>query len=164
MRRLDAEVLADALSSIFGAPESYSSQIPEPFTYIPEHHPTVTLADGSITSSFLELFGRPARDTGLESERDNTVTDAQRLHLINSSHVRSKITGSWRLRGLLKRSEGNPRRAINAFYLTILSRRATNDEVRAVIRHAESTDLDMEAAAEDLAWALVNTKEFLYRH
>ncbi|MBN2448139.1 MAG: DUF1553 domain-containing protein, partial [Phycisphaerae bacterium] len=70
VRRLDAEVLVDALSIIFGDGEEYSSAIPEPFTYIPEHERTIMLADGSISSQFLEMFGRPSRDTGLESERN----------------------------------------------------------------------------------------------
>jgi len=61
VRRLDAEVLIDALCWIGGDGESYSSMIPEPFTFIPEYHPTVALADGSITSQFLEMFGRPTR-------------------------------------------------------------------------------------------------------
>ena len=46
--------------------------------FIPKSLPSITLADGSITSQFLEMFGRPARDTGLESERNNEPTDAQR--------------------------------------------------------------------------------------
>ena len=81
VRRLDAEVLIDALTAIFGGGEGYSSPIPEPFTFIPDTQRTIALADGSITSAFLEMFGRPARDTGYESERNNQPTDAQRLHL-----------------------------------------------------------------------------------
>ena len=67
LRRLEAEVLIDALNQITGTTEKYSSAIPEPFTFIPEDQRSIALADGSITSSFLEMFGRPARDTGLQS-------------------------------------------------------------------------------------------------
>ena len=74
LRRLDAEVLIDALNQITGTTEKYSSAIPEPFTFIPEDQRSIALPDGSITSSFLELFGRPPRDTGLESERNNRIT------------------------------------------------------------------------------------------
>ncbi len=69
IRPLDAEVLIDALCQITGTSEQYSSAIPEPFTFLPEFTRAITLADGSITSPFLTTFGRPARDTGLESER-----------------------------------------------------------------------------------------------
>ena len=91
LRRLEAEVLIDALNQITGTSEQYSSAIPEPFTYIPEGQRSIALPDGSITSSFLEMFGRPPRDTGLEAERSNRPTADQRLHLLNSSHIQRKI-------------------------------------------------------------------------
>ena len=101
-RRLEAEVLIDAICQITGTTEKYSSPIPEPFTFIPENQRSIELADGSISSSFLEMFGRPARDTGLESERNNRPTAAQQLHLLNSSHIRRKIEQSPKLRELLQ--------------------------------------------------------------
>ncbi len=107
LRRLDAEVLIDALDQITGTTEDYSSAIPEPFTFIPENQRSIALADGSITSSFLEMFGRPPRDTGLESERNNRPTADQRLHLLNSSHVQRKIEQSPMLRNLTQ--AGRPR-------------------------------------------------------
>ena len=82
LRRLEAEVLIDALCQITGTTEKYSSAIPEPYTFLPEGHRAIAMPDGSITSSFLETFGRPPRDTGLESERNNRITAAQRLHLL----------------------------------------------------------------------------------
>ena len=101
LRRLEAEVLIDALCQITGTTESYSSIIPEPFTFIPEDQRSIALPDGSITSSFLEMFGRPPRDTGLESERNNRPTAAQRLHLLNSSHIRARSRRAPRLQALL---------------------------------------------------------------
>jgi hypothetical protein len=101
LRRLEAEVLIDALCQITGTTEKYYSMIPEPYTYIPEDHRSISLPDGSITSSFLEQFGRPSRDTGLESERNNRLTGDQRLHLLNSSHIRDKIAQSPKLKSLL---------------------------------------------------------------
>jgi len=164
VRWLDAEVLIDALCGLFGPKESYTSAIPEPFTYIPEYHRTIALADGSITSEFLETFGRPARDTGLESERTNRPTDAQRLHLINSTHVQRKIERSWHLNRLIRNAKKNPRNAIRWIYLTILSRYPTPAELAAAEDYAQSGGLAARQAAHDLVWALINTKEFLYRH
>jgi hypothetical protein len=164
VRRLDAEVLIDALCWIFGGGESYSSAIPEPFTYIPERQRTIALADGSITSPFLEMFGRPARDTGLESERSNQPTDEQRLHLLNSSHIQQKIERSGRLRKLIETAEGNRRYVIRAMYLNILSRPPTQAELAAAEDYSRTDGLSPQQAAVDLAWALINTKEFLYRH
>jgi hypothetical protein len=162
LRRLEAEVLIDALCQITGTTEEYSSLIPEPFTYIPEGQRSVTLADGSITSSFLELFGRPSRDTGLESERNNRPTAAQRLHLLNSSHIQRKITSGPKLRELIQ-SKKKPREAAEEIYLTILSRRPTQEELKTMKEYATSGDKGKQPG-RDLVWALVNSSEFLYRH
>ena len=107
VRRLEAEVLIDALCRITGTRESYSSPIPEPFTFIPDEQRSIELADGSITSPFLEMFGRPSRDTGLESERNNATTETQRLHMLNSSHIQNKIQNSGKLRTLVTAQRGN---------------------------------------------------------
>jgi hypothetical protein len=164
VRRLDAEVLIDALCWISGTQESYSSAVPEPFTFIPEEDRSIDLADGSITSQFLEMFGRPARDTGLESERNNQPTDAQRLALLNSTHVQDKIERSARLNGLVKKSRGNRRTLVNLIYLNILSRYPTQDERAVVEAYSQTKGINMRQAVSDLAWALINSKEFLYRH
>jgi hypothetical protein len=163
LRQLEAEVLIDALNQITGTTEKYSSAIPEPFTFIPEEQRSISLADGSITSSFLEMFGRSPRDTGLESERNNRPTAAQRLHLLNSSHVQRKIEQSSRLRPLMQ-SRGNPREVTTELYLTILSRFPTDEELKAVAAYAQSGGVKGREAAVDLAWALINSAEFLYRH
>ncbi|MFQ6132833.1 MAG: DUF1553 domain-containing protein [Armatimonadota bacterium] len=164
VRRLDAEVLIDALCWISGTQESYSSAIPEPYTFIPERQRTVELADGSITSQFLEMFGRPPRDTGLAAERDNEPTDAQRLHLLNSSHIQRKIQRSWRLKGLIRLARGNRQALIGSLYVNILSRHPTQDELAAAEAYFQTGDVNLQQATTDLAWALINTKEFLYRH
>lgn len=107
LRRLEAEVLIDALCQITGTTEKYSSQIPEPYTFLPEGHRSIALPDGSITSAFLETFGRPPRDTGLESERNNKVTASQRLHMLNSSHIQRKLEQGPRMQELLARDKDN---------------------------------------------------------
>ncbi|HLA40217.1 MAG TPA: DUF1553 domain-containing protein, partial [Candidatus Glassbacteria bacterium] len=121
LRRLEAEVLIDALCQITGTTEKYTSAIPEPFTFIPDKQRSIALPDGSITSSFLDMFGRPPRDTGMESERNNRPTPAQRLHLLNSSHVQRKLEQGLPLlsQGF---SPGRPREMIEGAYLAILSR------------------------------------------
>jgi hypothetical protein len=184
LRRLDAEVLIDALNQITGTTEQYSSAIPEPFTYIPEGQRSIALPDGSITSSFLEQFGRPSRDTGLESERNNRPTADQRLHLLNSTHIQRKIENSPKLQAIFqsagKASKGakgkaaraarstdagarQPRDVVATLYLTILSRFPTPEELRTVGEYVQAASVKREAAT-DLAWALISSAEFLYRH
>ena len=89
-RRVDAEVLIDVICKITETTEVYMSIIPEPYTFLPDDQKAVALPDGSITSPFLELFGRPSRDTGLESDRNNRLTPAQALHILNSNHIRQQ--------------------------------------------------------------------------
>jgi hypothetical protein len=162
LRRLDAEVLIDALNQISGTTEKYSSAIPEPFTFIPEEKRAIALPDGSITSSFLEMFGRPARDTGLEGERSSSISASQRLHLLNSTHLQRKIEQGPKLQALL-RARVPPRELVNSLYLTILSRFPTEEEQRLALGHLAVTT-DKRAAAIDLTWALINSAEFLHRH
>lgn len=163
LRRLDAEVLIDAINQVTGTSEMYSSSIPEPYTFMPDFQRAIALPDGSITSSFLEEFGRPPRDTGLESERNNRMTDAQRLHLLNSSHIQRKIQQSPSLQALV-RDIKNPRDLVQAIYLTILSRPPTDEERKLVAAHAPNGNVRTQAALTDLVWALLNSTEFLYRH
>jgi hypothetical protein len=161
VRRLEAEVLIDAICQVTGTTEKYSSPIPEPFTYIPESHRSVSLADASITSPFLEMFGRSSRDTGLESERNNNFTAGQRLHLLNSAHIHKKIDEGPALQQLLG-SGGKPEEIDDKIYLTILSRYPSNEE-RAVLAEYRSGGFGRRPGL-DLALALINTAEFLCRH
>jgi hypothetical protein len=163
LRRLDAETLIDALNQITGATESYSSAIPEPYTFMPDDQRATTLPDGSITSSFLELFGRPSRDTGQEAERNNRLTDAQRLHMLNSSHVLNKLQQGPKIQGMI-RNMRVPQNLVAAIYLSILSRYPTEDEGKIMAAHAQTATAKGQAAIVDLAWALINSTEFLYRH
>lgn len=158
MRRLDAEVLIDAICQVTGTTETYASLIPEPWTYIPKETRSVDLADASITSSFLDLFGRPARDTGLASERNNAPSAAQRLHLLNSSHIQLKLAESAKLHALAR-----SRSSIDELYLTILSRYPTDKERKIVASHKPTSDGNAGLVLE-LAWVLLNTAEFQYRH
>lgn len=162
LRRLEAETLNDALNQVLGASDSYSSAIPEPFTFTPDYHPTTALADGSISSPFLELFGRPSRDTGLMSERSNQPTANQCMYLLNASGVLEKVQKSQRLRGIQNFAGPNKTRLIQGLYLSFLSRFATKEEVQTALNYLQKNG--KKTALEDLAWALVNTKEFLYRH
>ena len=162
LRRLDAEVLIDALDQITGTNELYSSAIPEPYTFIPDNLRSIALPDGSITSSFLEMFGRPSRDTGLESERNNRLTDAQKLWLLNSSMMQRKIESS-RMIQYQSASDRRPGDIVAGMYLGILSRFPTASESSTAEAYFQS-GAGKRQATVDLAWALMNSTEFLYRH
>ena len=159
-RRLDAEVLIDALCQVTGTSEDYSSAIPEPYTFMPVGQRAISLPDGSITSAFLEQFGKPSRDTGLQSERNNSFTDSQRLQMLNSSQIQKKLQSDAMLQ--LVRSAKNNDELVTTLYLTILSRNPSPEErAIALKRFQQGSQRD---AMTDVAWALINSSEFLYRH
>ncbi len=155
-------MLIDALNQITGTGETYSSSIPEPYTFMPDDQRSIALPDGSISSAFLELFGRPSRDIGTEAERNNRVSDAQALHMLNSSHVQRKIQQGPKLAAMM-RDIKDPQELVRQLYLTILSRYPTDDERKAMQAYAQ-TGARGQAAVVDLVWALINGAEFQYRH
>jgi hypothetical protein len=208
LRRLDAEVLIDAINAITGTSDLYTSAIPEPFTYIPENQPAIAIADGSITSPFLALFGRSARATGMANERDHKPVPAQWLHLLNSSHIQRKLEQGPKLKAIVE-ARRKPAEITEELYLTILSRFPTPQELRnaeayslapppkaapppaksppsnaapptkaATPTKAVASSNAAKAAKQppkavvakrredwtDLAWSLINSTEFLYRH
>jgi hypothetical protein len=109
------------------------------------------------------MYGRPARDTGLESERNNRPTASQRLHLLNSSHIQRKIEQGWKIQALL-RSKAAPREMVATIYLTVLSRLPTAEELKIVGDYSTTSSAKGRDAVVDLVWALINSTEFLYRH
>jgi hypothetical protein len=130
-RRLDAEVLIDAICQITGAPEEYESLIPEPFTFLPEGQRAIGLPDGSISSAFLDLFGRPPRDTGLASERNNLPTAEQLCTCSIPAIFSSRSSKAPSCRTLMQ-GAAKPRDPIDRLYLTVLSRYPTDDELKTV--------------------------------
>ena len=171
-RRLDAEVLDDVICALSDSKRDYQSPAPEPFTFLPKDRRTVCIEDGSISSSFLTLFGRPARDTGLPGERSNDVTSKQRLYLFNSGRLhnllgRVVLPGGWKDNPLSKLPLA---KRIDDIYLRVLSREPTEGERKAVMdlwkrrgggkKGSKAKPYDL---LRDLVWCLFNTKEFLFR-
>ena len=152
-RRMDAEVLEDALCDLTGARHDFRSIAPEPFTFLPKDRRAVLIEDGSITSPFLLLFGRPARDTGDLSERSNAITAKQRLQLFNSA----KLWGDFGQIGQTPRVRNMKRpQKIEELYLRFLARPPTPDEVRLLNGRGR-------LGVREIAWLLANSREFLYR-
>jgi hypothetical protein len=172
LRRLDAEVLIDAINKVTGTSDLYTSPIPEPFTYIPEDKPAIALPDGSITSPFLALFGRSARATGMENERNNRPVPAQWLYLLNSSQIQRKIEQGPKLKSVFE-SGRKPAEIIEELFLTILSRYPTPEETANVeaygpparaTKGGKSGGLKRREEWIDITWSLINSPEFLFRH
>jgi hypothetical protein len=162
VRRMDAEVLEDAIRDVSGTSFDYSSVIPEPFTYIPSKNRTVTLADGSINSQFLILFGRPARDTGLLTERNNTISAKQMLFLYNSGDLYRRVSTIVKL-GSMKRL--NAEQQVERAYWLFYSRPVLATEKKRILEVSLKVEgKNRWRIYQDVGWQLLNSKEFLYIH
>jgi hypothetical protein len=128
VKRLGAETLLDAIGQITERWDTYYSRVPEPFVRLPVGFRATHLADGSIDLPFLQMFGRPPRDTAFESARDLELSMRQTLHLLNSSDVQNKINASPRLRQFYT-DQKTDEEIIEELYLLTLSRPPTEQEV-----------------------------------
>ena len=152
-RRLDAEVLEDALCSITGAKRSYESIAPEPFSFLPPDRKSILVEDGSITNAFMLLFGRPPRDTGALEERKNEITMKQRLYLYNSSKLWNDLTRMVQAKDFADKPHDAQ---VEELYMKFLSRSPVKDELAII-------DPNGKADLRNIAWHLMNSFEFLYR-
>ena len=164
IRRIEAEVLQDNLMQLFDLPIGYVSEIPEPFTYIPPRYRTVLLPDSGITSSFLDMFGRASRDTGTESDRNNSVTESQLLFFLNSTEVNTWISRYMMKYRNFQRRPGAYKNMLDELWLTFLSRYPTETERRIVADELREPDKQGRQKLQDVIWSLLNTTEFLCKH
>ena len=162
-QRLPAEVIVDAISTATGVWNTYSSRVPEPFTFYPPQTRATHLGDATVSSSDLELFGKVSRDVSLESQRNNNITSRQLLYLMNSSALERRIRRSPFLRRLCENSPSLNKLA-NEITLRVLSRRATPQEIALYKEYQEKNELLLNELAYDIMWMQINSNEFLYNH
>ena len=162
VRRLESELVIDALASVTREYDRYMSVIPEPFTYLPNRSKAVNIADGSISTGVLDNFGRPPRDSGQISERNTASTDSQNLYLMNSAALYRRINNYCRR---LKKQFPSTESRLDRIYLDILSRYPTPRERKLFADYQQDLDKkNREAAWSDTVWVLFNSKEFLFYH
>jgi hypothetical protein len=145
MRRLAAEPMLDALTQVTGVQEKFSG------------YPPGTRAMqvyGGAGGYMLASFGRLSRD--IICERESQPDMAQTMHLISGSTIATKVAGA-KLDLALSDDQ-----LLQNIYLMSLSRRPSTGERAAVV--AEIAKRDRRAVYEDLLWAILNSKEFLYQH
>ena len=162
-QRLPAEVIVDAMASVTNIWSTYTSRVPEPFTFYPPRTRSTHLGDATVSSSELELFGKVSRDVSLESQRSNAITSRQLLYLMNSSALENRIRKSPTLQKIYIQSANIEQLADNITLLT-LSRRATTAEVEMYRQYMEQNQLPMMEVAVDIMWMQINSNEFLYNH
>jgi hypothetical protein len=168
-RRLQAEVLLDSIDFLTGAKTTFAN--------LPPGTRAVALPDNSYNraSPLLQVFGRPNSLSVCECERVQSSSLAQSLHLINSSEIKSKLAfGSGRAARLATQDIPEEDK-ISELYLAAFSRKARPDEMKTALAYlnepltdAAGKPIAKSTAArgnfQDLIWALMNSKEFLFNH
>jgi hypothetical protein len=159
-KAVPAEVLLDALVQATGTSEEYEGW--------PSGTRAIEIWDNKLPSYFFRIFGRPVRSSVCECERSNEPSIAQALHMMNSPEVGAKVQAHDGLAARLALSDRSTDAIIDELFLSTITRFPT-DEERAAVRTtfpttAEAKPADRRRATEDLLWALVNSKEFIYNH
>lgn len=152
---LTAEQLLDAICDF--------TAVPEKFAGLPAGTRAIQLPDGEINHPFLKAFGQPARELACECERESDGNLAQALQLINGPTVNDKVRNPNNRLGQLLAAKKSDEEILTELYFAALARAPLEDEKRIALEHVAKRD-DKRKAWEDVMWALINTREFLFRH
>jgi uncharacterized protein DUF1549/uncharacterized protein DUF1553 len=154
VRRIRAEVLLDALSTVTESAEKLKGQ--------PVGTRAIEIADGRTSTFFLTTFGRASRETPCSCEVKMEPNLSQALELLNGDAVTAKINSGAVVRKMLK--QGRPIAAIiEELYLRTLARFPTSDE-QAKLKKFVAASKNPEPVLNDLFWSLLNAKEFVFNH
>ena len=152
---LTAEQLLDALCDLTAVPEKYAS--------LPAGTRAIQLPDGEVNHPFLKTFGQPARELACECERESDGNLAQALQLINGPTVNEKVRNPKNRLGALLDAKKADREILDELYMVAMARTPDKDEVAAALGHVNKAS-EKRKAWEDVLWAILNTREFLFRH
>ena len=176
-KRLMAEVLYDSVHELLGAELEFAG--------LPKGTRAVELPNNSFNSSnyFLTVFGRPDSSSSCECERSQDASLAQSLHLLNSKSIQEKLAAdTGRAAGLVSDPSRSHEEKISELYLLAFSRYPNAEELNTALEYlnrkqltaatqepekkeeAEPAPDPVQIAYEDIIWALINTKEFLFNH
>jgi hypothetical protein len=156
-KRMQAEQLLDSIVQLTGVAERFAGWVPA--------RRAMALPHGS-PGELLPVFGRVA-DREFIRERDSDPNITQTLHLMNAEAIQKRFSSpSGNLTRWLKESEeaGSDTHWVERLYLAALCRPPRPDELQSVTGLLRAAPRQRRAIVEDLAWALVNSKEFLYVH
>lgn len=168
-RRLPAEALLDAIDRLAGTQTDFAN--------LPPGTRAVALPDNSYNRStpFLKVFGRPEGESVCECERVQSSSLAQSLHLINAGDIKAKLAHADGRAERLAKSDQPLEAKIRELYLAAFAREPRGEELKVAVDYfaeprfgADGKPLDAQRASrenfQDLIWALINTKEFLFNH
>lgn len=168
-RRMQAEVMLDAIDDLTGSRTEFPN--------LPSGTRAIALPDNSYNnaSPFLKVFGRPENESVCECERIQSASLAQSLHLMNAADIKGKLAVANGRAQKLATAKLPMEDRIREVYRVAFSREPRADEMKFALEYFADARVDnngnpldpARAAQEnfqDLLWALINTKEFLFNH
>ena len=154
-RLLSAEQLLDAICHV--------TDVPEKFAGLPVGTRAVELPDPPTNHYFLKIFGQPQREMACQCERSNESNLSQALQMINGPTVHNKLRAdNGRIARRIKEGKKDEE-IITELYLCALARKPVAAEMDAAKKHIAASS-DRRLAMEDVGWAILNSKEFLFQH
>ncbi|HZZ77796.1 MAG TPA: DUF1549 domain-containing protein [Gemmataceae bacterium] len=157
-RRMSAEVLYDAVSQVTNTPAAFGGLPTD------KHSPNraIMLPDEAFQSYFLDVFGRPQRISACECERVSEANLAQALHLLNSQEIQDKLTRGGARADLLAKDKRTDAEKVDELFMWAFSRLPTAEHRQVALDHIARHKTNPKLAYENLLWALLNTKEFVF--
>jgi hypothetical protein len=150
-----AEVFLDAVDRV--------AETKTQFNKMSKQARAVDLPHEGFYSYFLDVFDRPPRSSACECSRSSGASLQQVLHLVNSNEVEDRLANDKGRIARFVREKTAPEDAVVELYLTAFSRRPTDREKALAVDHIKSRK-DARKGLEDVAWALLNSREFMFNH
>jgi hypothetical protein len=154
LRRLRAEVLLDAISQV--------TETKNKFQGLPLGAKAIQIADGKVSNYFLTTFGRATRETVCSCEVVMEPSLSQALHLLNGEVTNNRIKQGKVVANLVKAGK-TPESVLNELYARCYSRKPSSAEKANILASLVGADTPVETL-EDVFWALLNSKEFIFNH
>lgn len=154
VRRIPAEQLLDCIGQV--------TETQEKFRGLPLGSRAVQIADGNTSTYFLTTFGRAKRETVCACEATTDPSLSQALHMLNGDAVQGKISRGGIVKKLIDQGL-TPEEIIEALYVRCLSRKPTVQEMERLTATAAEAE-NPQAGLEDVCWAVLNSREFLFNH
>jgi hypothetical protein len=155
-RRVPAEALFDSLAQATGILENFGGA--------PGGFRAAQLPDATVESPFLSLFGKPQRMEACECERDNSSNMLQALHFINGNSILARVQNPAGRPAQLLKQKLSDEQIVRELYLWSLARYPSAAEIKLGLEFFQSYGERRADAAQDLLWALLNSKDFQLVH
>ena len=156
IRRIPAESLLDCICQV--------TESPDKFRGLPLGSRAVQIADGSTSNYFLNTFGRSPRTTVCDCEASTEPSLSQALHLINGNTVHQKIERGRLVKTWLETEKLTPPQVLERIYQRCLTRIPTEEERASLMDLLNEPDANPQQVLEDVFWAVLNSREFVFNH